>query len=302
VIASKRLLLLLPLALALLSPRARAQSSGTNANVAEALFREGVKLFDEGHIREACDKFAESFRLDPANGTLQDLALCHERQGKIASAWAEYTQLIGRATQSKQPARVELAKNRAAELEPRVPRVRLVFGEDANVERVAIDGEAIGRAAWSTALPIDPGDHVLTFAAPRFVDASRTVTVAQEGATIDVDVPRLAPASPEPSAAPSNPSRRTVAWILGGAGVVAIGVGGFFGLRAIANKNDGDAHCAGRFCDATGMSLQDDAHTAATISTIAFGAGALALGGAAFLFLTPSVGPRSAALRAEVRF
>lgn len=301
-IASKRLLLVVVAFVLAVSARARAQSSGTNANVAEALFREAVTLFEEGRIREACDKFAESFRLDPANGTLQDLALCHERQGKIASAWAEYTQLVGRATAAKQTARVELAKKRAAELEPRVARVRLVFGAEPNVERVAIDGHAIGRAAWSTALPVDPGEHALTFSAERFVDASRTVRVDREGATIDVEVPRLAAAPVEPAPASSGPSRRTMAWILGGAGVVAAGVGGFFGLRAIANKNDGDAHCNGRFCDAAGLSLQDDARTAATISTIAFGVGAIALGGATYLFLTPSVGQKSAQIRAEVRF
>jgi hypothetical protein len=316
VIASDRRALLLAAAIALVSPAARAQSAGENAVVAESLFHEAVKLFDDGHIHEACEKFAESFRLDPANGTLQDLALCHDREGKIASAWAEYTQLAARAAAKKQDERADAARKRAAELEPRVSRVRLVFANEGAIERVAIDGHDIGRAAWASALPVDPGVHALSFAADGFVTSTVGVNISRDGATFSVNVPRLAPASKADGGARAEsgaPSRRTIAWILGGAGVAAIGVGSYFGIRAMGDKSDGDAHCNGRLCDATGLALQDDAHTHATIATIAFGAGIAALGGAAFLFVTserknggvaiaPVVAPGVASVRAEVRF
>ena len=38
--------------------------------MAEALFREGKKLGEEGRIPDACKKFKESQRLDPTLGTL----------------------------------------------------------------------------------------------------------------------------------------------------------------------------------------------------------------------------------------
>ena len=309
-------------AIALIAPRAEAQSAGSAATVAEALFRDGVAAFDAGRTAEACDKFAESFRLDPANGTLLDVALCHERQGKTASAWAELSQLAGRAAQAGQKEREQLARTRAAALERRLSRAQIEIASDAGVEEVRVDGQVLGRAAWGSPLPLDPGEHAFAFTGPGRDGALLHVVVEREVVT-KVVAPSLAmaalPATPRDGAVARAPAadadsardagngqdghgaRRAVGYVVGGVGIVALGAGTYLGLRTLAKKSDGDARCAGKLCDDAGLALQDQAHASATASTVAFGVGLVGVAASAILFLTSSPSPDASPARAALR-
>src|ERR1700722_18868342 len=54
--------------------------------VAQALFERAKESANHGDWASACAQFAESQRLDPAPGTLLNLADCDEHVGKIAAA------------------------------------------------------------------------------------------------------------------------------------------------------------------------------------------------------------------------
>ncbi len=74
----------------LLAPaRASAESAADQAK-AEALFGEGRRLLAASRFAEACPKFVESQRLDPAIGTQLNLGDCYEKTGRTASAWAVF--------------------------------------------------------------------------------------------------------------------------------------------------------------------------------------------------------------------
>ncbi len=60
---------------------ASARADGDPPPPAEALFREGREAMKRGDYAVACPKFEESQKLDPANGTLLNLALCEEALG-----------------------------------------------------------------------------------------------------------------------------------------------------------------------------------------------------------------------------
>src|SRR4051812_25694935 len=67
-------------------------SAGRAQNVAEAeqLFQEGRRLLDAGRVAEACNVLDASYKSDPNISTLMNLAMCRERNGQLATAWAQY--------------------------------------------------------------------------------------------------------------------------------------------------------------------------------------------------------------------
>src|SRR5829696_5855787 len=89
---------------------------------AEALFTEGRRLLAERRYAEACAKLAESQRLDPAIGTLLNLADCHEKNGQTASAWARFREAAEAARRAGDATREKVAARRASALDEKLSK------------------------------------------------------------------------------------------------------------------------------------------------------------------------------------
>src|SRR6516165_6810017 len=98
----------------LLASSPAAAQDASNKAAAEALFRDGRTLYDQGKFPEACAKFAESQRLDPAPGTLLNLAGCYEKNGQTASAWATFKEAMAASHVKGRTDWEDLARTRAA--------------------------------------------------------------------------------------------------------------------------------------------------------------------------------------------
>ena len=70
--------------------RAQAEPTADDKALATVLFQEGRALMSAGRIADACLKLEESERLDPSGGTLLNVALCHEQEGRLARSWSEF--------------------------------------------------------------------------------------------------------------------------------------------------------------------------------------------------------------------
>jgi hypothetical protein len=304
---------------------ARADTDASQKAAAEALFDDGLKLMKANRFAEACPKLEDSQRVDPDIGTLLYLAECYEKLGKTASAWATFREAASNAGAAGQTDREKNAKQRASRLEAKLSYVTLRVPREVSELKglkVRLGTAELGPGVFGIATPADPGESKLEVSADGH-DTYSVMLQIEPGKRYDVSVPQLreqpapvagvepaAPATataqtpptmattpapvataPPTSERPSGNSLKTVGLVLGGVGVVGIGVGSFFGLKAISKINDAkDASCARSVCqEQADLDKTEDANTAATISNVAFIAGGASLvGGALLFFLAPS--------------
>jgi hypothetical protein len=174
----------------------------------ERLFQEGRALMLAERFAEACPKLEQSQRLEPHGGTLLNVAACHERVGRVATAWAEFHEALAAARAEGHAARQKLAEERIAVLEPRLPWLTINVAADLAGEevRLTFDGGEIGRIAWGKDMPIDPGEHLIVATAPGHVEVQRRIT-ARESEHEIVELSGLAPGAPTPvSELPATPT------------------------------------------------------------------------------------------------
>src|SRR5262245_5606120 len=89
------------------------------AQSADELSAEAKKLLADGKTAEACKKFEESQRAEARGATLLDLADCHEKEGKTATAIGDYKAAAAAARKEKRYDREKTARRRIAALEPK---------------------------------------------------------------------------------------------------------------------------------------------------------------------------------------
>lgn len=278
---------------------------------AEALFRQGRALMDQGDYAAGCPKLRESYSQDPATGTLLALAVCLERSGLTASAWATYAAVAERAQRDGNSDREEAARERMALLEPELPRLTIdVDRQAAQLPgfQVKRDGREVGSGGWGVSLPVDPGDHVVEATATGHRPLRITVRVELASPVGKVQIPTLAPASEhspfaeterreelDEGASTGLSPLRIAGLAVAGAGVAALGVGGYFALHARSryadSKDDGACNAANQ-CNEAGGKLRDDAIEAANAATISALVGAALTGaGVALWVLAPPKRP-----------
>ncbi|HEY0468864.1 MAG TPA: tetratricopeptide repeat protein [Polyangiaceae bacterium] len=300
------------LALTFFAGMAGAQSS-TKAAGAEALYEEARGLMKQGDFERACPKFKQSHELDPGGGTLLNLAECYEKQGKFASAWSTFKEALVVAQRDGRPERVEYAKKHLAVVEPKLSKITIEVSSEANEPglMVTLDGAPLGAAAWGVGMPVDPGTHQVSASAPgkssfeqrvEIESGSTTLKIpklASAGATrpVDTDTEKK-PVTDEPSAAQPGNGRRTAGFVIGGVGIVALGVGSYFGVRAFSKWSERNDNCGGG-CNDAAKSAGDAAKSAATVANIGIGLGIAAVAVGGYLVLSAKSSSEPSASRSH---
>jgi len=214
------------------------------ALASRALFDEARRLMQNGQFQEACPKLEESQRLRSGIGTQFNLAECYEKVGRYASAWSLYLRVAADTKALGQPDREQVARARAAVLEPRVARLLLQVSAPVAGLELTLDGSALGSATWGVATPVDPGEHAVVAQAPGHDPWRGVAQIPDRAAQISLAVPELVPSAPAlvpaasdtPSDEDPGSSAHTLPYVIGGVGIAAVALSGLFGLRVL-NKN-----------------------------------------------------------------
>ncbi|MGZ3421224.1 MAG: hypothetical protein ACXVEE_25335 [Polyangiales bacterium] len=286
---------------------ASADPSPSEAATARILFDEARKLMKAGKYADACPKLEEGVRLNPGLGMRFNLAECWEHLGKTASAWSLYLDVAAGAKQKNDQKREKVAREAAKKLEPKLARLTIELEPEADVPGLEVkrNGAVVGAGQLGVAVAVDPGSYTVEAAAPDRKPWETKVAVTDAGKIV-VRVPKLAlvpkPPPPPPPPPPEKPGlgpTRILAIGLAGAGVIGLGLGTYFGARALTLNSDSQSHCNGNLCDPEGFEKRLDARRAGSTSTVAIIAGAVGVGiGAALWFTAPS--PKSETSKTQV--
>jgi hypothetical protein len=230
------------------------------------LFREGRRLADSGNFALACEKFEASHKVQPAPGTLLNLADCEESRGQLTRAWHDFLSLADALPETDE--RKAVALERARTLERSMPRLRVRLARASFDARVFRDGVELGEMTLGVALPVDPGHHFVVVKEPGFHERAYTVVV-KRGEERDLQVEHgVASRVADP--------KRVVGWTLAGVGVASLVAGAITGVFALTNLAASNAQCPNGTCtDPRALAQHQQARDFAIASDILLGAGAV---------------------------
>lgn len=280
-----------------------ATADADNRKKAESLFRQGKKLMADKRYADACEAFEKSQKLDPAIGTLLNVARCYEEWGKIGRAYLAY-QAAEKMAKDANDDRAPKIREHVERVEPDVPRLTIIVPSDAPPDlEVTLDSRKVD--TLNQPFVVDPGPHTIEWRLPGGEKRAKIVPIDRGGdseITLTMPVPG-GPDDPgavtgvEPVRKPEEPTERSgqAQRVLGiavaGAGALAMGMSSYLTLTARSDYNRAlDKYCGGmkNNCDMTGLEITHNARSTANTATIVFVAGAaLVAGGAVVYFLAP---------------
>jgi hypothetical protein len=188
--------------------RARASGSPSEADIRAArdLFVHAVEDEDGGRWEAALEKLYRVLAVKDTPGVRYHVALCEERLGKLATAWAEYTVADEKARSEQAHDVLRLTSKKLAELSRRVPHLTVRVTPPEADATLTIDGRP---APVGDRTPVDPGSHQVEVL-PVEGRAPTTVAVSVgegESRTLDVELRPVVAQELPPVAAAAPPSR-----------------------------------------------------------------------------------------------
>jgi serine/threonine-protein kinase len=263
----------------------------------------GVQLEKAGDIPGALAAFES---IEPTkrdwNAKLH-IASCKRKLGRFKDAAKDL--LTIKSDPAADQATRETAGSDLDQLLADTPKMKLVLTPTTSGVIVLLDGATI---TVPTTIDVDPGAHVVTakrgsetvFERKTNVPEATTIEVVVDApaagsttTTTSTPPPTVTPAPTPIAPAPdrSDSWKRPAGFVVGGAGIVALGIGTFFLVRTSSLTSERDDLAASG--DHAADDRADSARKSQTIARIGFGVGVIALGTGAYFLLTAPKDPAS---------
>jgi hypothetical protein len=318
-----RSLLVAPVCLIMLAPSVASSETPSDRLGAEALAEEGAKLMSVGDYERGCKKYEESALLDVSPARLIALASCHERRGKVASAWATLGEAAELADARGEPKKLAQARETQKRLEPNIGRLKIIVPDEANAEDLVItrDGTPLSYTLWGLPVAVDPGPHIVRVTAPGRLAWQAEVGMMPGPGTAVLRIPVLqvdgdsqrsdrekllldrrgpithetsfpvatrvaAVADETPADSSAGRTQRTVGLVLAGTGVASLLIGTAFALSARSTHNDLADACPRDMCSASAVTLLDQERAESARADVALGIGVAALAAGAVVYFS----------------
>ncbi|MBA3502721.1 MAG: hypothetical protein H0T65_20335 [Deltaproteobacteria bacterium] len=282
---------------------------------ADRLFAVGLSLRDTNR-EQSCKYFHQSLEKNPnAIGTLMNVALCDELLGKIASAYARFSEARDRAKEGNLPDYIEEAEAHISTLKVDLPHVTITFlGERPKGTRVLIGDIIVSSTQLDekSLVAVDPGELVIVVSAPgRLAYETRMMIGKKE--TKPIEVPEL-----KKGVTVKGSSRKSIGIITTAAGGGLLITGQVLALVARSKYREFKKapFCdAMDICEAEAQAEIEKAITLGNVGTVVSVVGLAAAGIGVYLWLSapseptekrltfvPNVTPESAGITAIGRF
>ena len=226
---------------------------------AAELFDSGRALMQQaGSLDHACEVLTKSYELRRRGDTLLNLAECHRRQGKTATAWREFDEAIKYAKEVEFAEAIEAAVKLRDDLAKNLSGLMVDVPADPPPPtglEVVLDGKPLPPAQWGQPLYVDPGVHTVHATAKGYevLDDSVDVKSGGDRAVLEVVLkaiptkpvpPPAKPPPPKPAPEPAQEAEVPVwAIVVGSAGLAMVGVGIGFGVDNLAVGSELDDEC-----------------------------------------------------------
>jgi hypothetical protein len=253
---------------------------------ADEKFEAARKLETQGDHAGACKLFSESLALNPnAIGTILNVGLCAEHEGRIATAIRYFSDARDRAREQNLAPQLAAAEDHLTELTPRAPHLAIAFAESPPDGKLVIANRIVSVVSASDIL-VDPGPVSVVLSAPGRVPYSTTIAI-KEGEHKALAIPQL-----------GYPVTTCTACRLVGKSLVGVGAAAFvtsviIGWKSHSDWNRDVANCTKEVSGTYSCQQADfdkvnkDLSLGNAGTIIGIAGGVLLVGGAALWYFTP---------------